>query len=278
MTEYLTIKEIRELSRRSKLKLFGEDTHFDKNSHYGEEKESAITSLGTFSNLASPMNYSNSSIGVENANRGNKRLDNAFKIMKAQVDHEYPFLFRNEAASIAGVKGGATLLQAEDEAFRKGLIKKHQIARAKTRKCLWEITDSGYERMNCKRNLWKSKGEYIHKFCAYRIGNTYLRQGFKATIEYRLCNGKLIDLHLKKDGIITFVEICASNPVRKELSNIIKDLDGEPLPENIIIAITERAMKKKLEMVLDEYRGGKSLIRPVEVRLAGDLIDGIEMR
>ena len=44
-----------------------------------------------------------------------------------------------------------------------------EIAKAKTRVILWEITDRGYTLMNRARPKWKSKGDYKHKFCSSRL-------------------------------------------------------------------------------------------------------------
>ncbi|MCK4821605.1 hypothetical protein KA005_37915, partial [bacterium] len=169
-----------------------------------------------------------------------------------------------------------TLLAAEKEAERTNIIKRHEIARAKTRIILWEITDGGYTLMNCERPKWKSKGEYKHKFCVHRIAHTFNQRGYSTTIEYRRPNGKLVDLRLSKPSETIYVEVCASFPVEKELINVEKNLDGPPTPTAMYLSITDRKMKRPLTEALQDFTRGFSLPCPVDVILAGDLIAPLE--
>jgi len=206
----------------------------------------------------------------------NRSLENAMKIIRVQSNQCLPFLFRLELAQIAGVKGTATLLKAEKAALQSGYIIRHEIARAKTKVVLWEITGLGYKELSIVKPVWKSKGEYKHKFCAYRIADAHERKGHRALIEYRQSNGKLIDVAIFDGANTLYIEICASYPLEKELINLEKNLIGDPMPSEITFAVTERRMKAPLTRLIEAYLGANPVPCPVKVVLAGDLISAVE--
>lgn len=277
MTKRVTIEEIRELSRRSRILLYGDQSTWVQSAASGNSPEMPNRAINLepddttvrmevrpFSELDRQLNTS-------------KPLNNALRIMIAQSEHVPPFLFRHEASILGDVKGGASLLEAEKEALRQKLIIKHVLPRAKTNVCFWEIADQGYEQLEQARPSWASKGGYMHKFCVHRIEHTYRQLGYRSSIEYRRPNGKLVDLFLSKDDQVIYVEVCASWPVQKELTNIQKDLEGEPLPSEIILAVTERKMRKPLKQAISEMTTHSELPRSVRVALAGDLVGFLEM-
>ena len=253
----ITVQEIENISKQSHTTLYGEETvdPIIENSSDDVTNDNP-PQLVNNSEASYPLNL-------------NKRLENALRIMRAQTNHKHIFLFRQEASLSSGIKGGATLSNAESESLRAGFIMKHTISKAKTEICLWEITKRGYEFMKCSPKQWKSKGGYVHKFCSYRIAETYEKLGYKPIIEYQHINGKLIDICLKKESEIIFVEVCASYPLIKEISNLTKDLADNYLPNKLIFAVTKRSMKKDLQLLVSSQ---KELSCPVEIVLAGDLI------
>ncbi len=272
MTVHKTISDIQKLSRQSRLILFGEVAINDANvSSDVKESDSSFAST-------SRASYVEKILITDEPLRISQPMKNALRMIQCQSEFYIPFLFRREASHLSKINGGESLLQAEKEAMSAGIISKHMLPRAKTDICLWEITDNGYELLKKSRPQWKSKGEYKHKFCAYRIANTYEKQGFHAKIEYQCPNGKLVDLCLKRDETILFIEICASLPVLKELANIEKDLQSHLLPKEIILAVTERKMKEPLQKAINELNTGAGLIRPVRIVMAGDLIEFLEIK
>ena len=278
MTKHLTAREIRELSQKSRQTLFGDNTAAQRreistgrNSSVVLENESERPLEFREKPQPEPMSE------FDGFSKVNKQIQNALRIMQRQSEHKPPFLFRHEAAYLARVTGGASILEAEDEAIRHELIVKHLLPRAKTNVCLWEITDKGYERLEQKRPQWPSKGGYKHKFVVHRIKHTYTRRGYRGEIEYqRPNNGKLVDLQLSKDDSIFYIEVCASS-ILKEFTNIEKNLEGDPLPTEIIIAVTERKMKEPLKRAIREMDNATKLSRPVYVVLAGDMIEFMEI-
>ncbi|MCP4603465.1 MAG: hypothetical protein GY847_23595 [Proteobacteria bacterium] len=277
MIKRVTIEDIREISQRSRHVLYGEDptpvpfVTLDSAQNNGlvAQPEDQTASLES----APPEPGQ----GFARHTSASKSFRNAYRMIKTQSEHDIPFLFRQEAAPLSQIKGGATLLEAEKEALRHNLIIKHVLARAKTNICFWEIVDQGYDLLERTKPKWRSKGEFKHKFSVHRIGHTYRRHGYHTEIEHRRPNGKLVDLRLSKGDSIFYIEVCASWPIQKELVNIEKDLEGEPLPDEIILAATDRKMREPLELALREMSACTELLRPVRVALAGDLIEFLEI-
>jgi len=264
------IEEIKRLSQLSRLKLYG-DT-LKKRPLANSDRFQAVETKSNANdncagNVKTELEYiSNDQTGTS------RRLQNAVQIIKAQSEYKIPFLFRSEVIQLCNIKGGASVVQAENAALDNSIIIKHSLPRGKTNICFWEITDQGYKLLGKIRPVWKSKGKYIHKFCVHRIADQYQKQGYKTNIEACRSNGKLVDLKISKGQYVLYVEVCASWPIEKELSNIEKNLEGEFLPDEIILAVTERKMKKVLEDILYKQKVGKKFSKPVRTVLAGDMI------
>lgn len=280
MSKYVTIEEIRKLSRRSRLVLYGDKSTPAVTASSDDDQSNTIAALvpRTEDQIIRSERAKLEPISeFDHSIKTTKPLKNALRIIKVQSEHVIPFLFRHEASLLGQVKGGASVIKAEKEAMRNNLIIKHVLPRAKTNACFWEIANQGYKWLNRMRPMWSSKGKYKHKFCVHRIEHTYQKHGYHSKIEDCRPNGKLVDLRLSKDDYVLYVEVCASWPIEKELTNILKDLDGDPLPSDIILAITERKMIKPLEQAVNEMNAGTELSRPVKVVLAGDMIDFLEI-
>ena len=159
-----------------------------------------------------------------------------------------------------------------------GLILKHSLPRAKTGVCYWEITDKGYAVINRPVPTWSSKGGFRHKFSVHRIATTYKHHDYQTKIEYQHPNGKLIDLRTEKENNVNYVEVCASWPVQKEMSNVKFDLERSPLPDELILAVTDRKMKLPLISLLNEVVERERISCPVRVELAGDLIEFLDVK
>ena len=165
MSKNILIEDIERISKQSHKSLYGKTSiNLDEDNHKIPTDKCNNQSIETLK---------------QNSIKDNIRINNAIKIMKAQLNYDNIFLFRQEASILAGIIGGATITNAENEAVRLGLIRKHYLPRARTKICLWEITEYGYEIINHNPKKWKSKGDYKHKFCSYRIGESYAKQGYK---------------------------------------------------------------------------------------------------
>jgi len=161
MTRHVRIEEIRKISRQSRLLLYGREsiqspsdlTDNDQNNRF-KYSVSLPADKKTYSDNLKPE----PKLGYEKPISVSKPLQNALKIIQAQIEYKLPFLLRHEALQLSNIKGGASIIQAEKEALRHGLIVKHALPRAKTNVCLWEITDQAYDQLKHVRPVWRSKG------------------------------------------------------------------------------------------------------------------------
>ncbi len=281
MTNTATIKEIRNISKRSQEILYDDESLVISKLVSGEIMVSNEIQSDFFSE-AQPRGSESAANDFSSLSASfgeiSQPLRNALRIMKAQVEHEPPFLFRSEAAALAGITGAASVLQAEKKALELGLNIKHSLPLAKTGACYWEITDKGYAVINHPAPTWSSKGGFKHKFSVHRIATTYKHHGYQTKIEYQHPNGKLIDLRTEKENNVIYVEVCASWPVQKEMTNVKLDLEGDPLPDELILAVTDRKMKRPLINLLSELVQREGIPCPVRVELAGDLIEFLDVK
>lgn len=281
MSKIATIKEIRNISKRSQEILYDDESLVISKLVSGEiiisnEIQSDFISEAQPRGSESAV-YDSLSLSASVGDIS-QPLRNALRIMAAQVEYNPPFLFRSEASTLAGITGGASVLQSEKKAMDQGLILKHSLPRAKTGACYWEITDKGYAVINRPAPTWRSKGGFRHKFSVHRIATTYEHHDYQTKIEYQLPNGKLIDLRTEKENNVNFIEVCASWPVQKEMTNVKLDLEGDPLPDELILVVTDRKMKRSLIDLLNEVLQRERISCPVRVELAGDLIEFLDVK
>lgn len=281
MSKIATITEIHNISKKSRQILYDNESLVISKLVSGEimvsnEIQSDFSSEAQPRGSESAANESSSL----SASFGeiSQPLRNALRIIAAQFEHVPPFLFRSEAAALAGITGAASVLQAEKKAMDQGLILKHSLPRAKTGVCYWEITDKGYAVINRPVPTWSSKGGFKHKFSVHRIAITYKHHDYQTKIEYQHSNGKLIDLRTEKENNVSYVEVCASWPVQKEMTNVKLDLERAPLPDELILAVTDRKMKQPLISLLNEVVERERISCPVRVELAGDLIEFLDVK
>ncbi len=276
----LTGEQLRALSKKNRLKYFGESV--DRYPRHVNVTPSGYTLENVSENdrADSAECSTESRFVAEPGNSGSSKAEqNLHRILRTQARHKIPFLFRAEAANMAGVTGGTTVQQAERLGLERGIIRKHNLPFAKTQKCLWEITDAGYGFLDLPKPTWPSKGGYIHTAAVHRIAHTFENHGFDTKIEYRRSNGKLVDLRATRSGETIYVEVCASLPVvPKEISNIEKDTEDDPIPDKIIVAVTERRMRQPLEKAIEELKAVRAPLPEISIELAGDLIDPLEVK
>jgi len=277
--KHVTQKEIERLSQESARILYGESGNEDV-AHRDDTQDAVLNAQVDVTNQGQSSLQNNASSGnaaIVTTTSLSRPQENALRVMRAQSAQRYPFLLRSEAAHIAGIKGLASLLNGEKAALENDYIVKHELPRAKTKVVFWEITKHGYEVLRATKYRTKSKGRYVHKFCAYRITDVFKRKGLQADIEYRLPNGKLVDVVVHESKRVKYIEICSSYPLEKELINLERDLTGDAQPDELVFAVTQRRMKDELLTLIDRYRDSTPVACSVKVVLAGDLIARLEV-
>jgi len=124
------------------------------------------------------------------------------------------------------------------------------------------------------KRIFESKGRYLHQFCVYRIKERALRQGFTADVEFMLSNGKAVDLVLRREGEILFIEAATSEPMEKEVRNLVNNVTIELTPNQLIVAVKDTKMKRSLESLIAGSEELKMHLTKIRVVYAGDLIVG----
>jgi len=197
--------------------------------------------------------------------------DDAVKpLLNIWLNLEAPFLTQGEIFKNAGITSGSKQSKLKKLCIRDSLIKEHKIQTGKTHAVVWEPTDKAYKHIQLEKPTFKSKGGYLHQFIAHRIKEWAQAQGYEVDIEYQLQSGKQVDLTLRKQDELLFLEIAISPPLDKELSNYEQDLNSEPKPNRLIAVAQHSKARKHLEQLIQE---DLHLRNRVEVRLAGEFLN-----
>lgn len=278
--KFLSLEEIREVSKRSATRVFGiQGSVYPYTSQSDLQENTSDQSTVCEPRRAEPGMDIVSDPGETRLFSATlpRSAENLLCIIQAMITSPMRYLYRDEAARLAGVTGGATILNAERWGLESDVIRKHELPKAKTQKCLWEVLPKGLELCKLPVPEAASKGSYVHGFCANRLAWQSSQRGFKAVIEYRRRNEKSVDLWVDESGRVVFIEICASFPVSKELDNLKADYSGEDPPDEIVFAVTNRKMRDPLRRLVHEFLSEHPSCCPVRVELAGDLIESLEV-
>jgi len=183
-----------------------------------------------------------------------------------------PFLFQGAIFKRAGITSGSAQTKLKKAAFRFGFIIEHKLQVFKTILSVWEPTDIAYQKAGIQKPHYHSKGGYLHQFVIHHIKEWGIQNGFVVKIEFFLTNNKPVDAAMWKGETVIFWEVVMSEPMEKEIQNIIKDCETDLQPERLTLAVKDGKMKKKLEQLiandsrLDTYRDR------IEVVLAGNFV------
>lgn len=200
----------------------------------------------------------------------NKPDDAVKPLLSIWLNLEAPFLTQGELFKKAGITSGSKQSKLKKLCIRDSLIKEHKIQTGKTHAVVWEPTEKAYKHIQREKPKHKSKGGYFHQFIAHRIKEWAQVQGYEADIEYQLQSGKQVDLTLRKQDELIFLEIAISPPLEKELSNYEQDLNSHPKPTQLIAVAQHSRARKELEQLIQE---DLHLRNKVEVRLAGEFLN-----
>ena len=194
------------------------------------------------------------------------------KLLTLWLNQNYPFLFQQEIFDLLNIKSGSKISKQKKHLLTNKYIIEHKLQIGKTNSSVWEPTDKAYKLIGLKKPIWKSKGGYLHQFCAFHLKKRGIKKGFSVEIEYMLDNGKSVDLLYRNDTEIIFIEIATSYPLEKEISNIIKDFSSDLIPDRLIMAVQNGKMKKQLEQLIKTDNRITEYSDKIEVYLAGNLI------
>ncbi|MHA1329893.1 MAG: hypothetical protein ACTSR2_02340, partial [Candidatus Hodarchaeales archaeon] len=94
--------------------------------------------------------------------------------------------------------------------------------------------------------IFSKQGSWEHEYWKYRVGEYYRKKGYKVTFEYKIGEGKSVDIVAEKDGKNTAIEIETGKS--DSLYNINKDL-GYGFDE-VISVVLDNKIKEKIILQL----------------------------
>lgn len=198
--------------------------------------------------------------------------DKITRLLNVWLNLSNPFLTQGQIMNKAGILSGSQQTKLKNIAIREGLITIHKLQVGKTYTSIWEPLDKAYELIKLKKQVFSSKGGYLHQFIAHHVVQWAKNKGKNASIEYLLENKKAVDVAVDTGEGMDFYEIVVSKPYEKELSNIEKDLATSPQPENLIFLVTDNKVKATFEAMLTSAEITEQTRNKVEVKLAGDYL------
>jgi len=183
-----------------------------------------------------------------------------------------PFLTQGAIFQRLGITSGSAQSKIKHELGARNLLVDHKLRVGKCVVSVWEATDAAFDLVGFERPTYHSKGGYLHQFVAYHMAQCAKQNGFSAEIEFFLTNGKSVDVVLRREREVHFVEIAMSDPMEKEISNIIKDLETDLQPDKLIVAARDRGMKVTLQRMISSDERLKDHRHKLEIVLAGDFV------
>ena len=204
---------------------------------------------------------------------GPKISTEAETILRLKNSFPNCFLSQGETFHSAGIKSGAKMKSIKAELLKGQWVKERHLQVGKTKVCFWEVTEKAQRDFNLPELKLKGKGGFVHQLVGYHVSIWAKDNGYDFKLEPQIgSNSKAVDVLLTKDSEIIIMEFCMSEPVSKELSNIIKDFDSEFEFSKLIILCKDGRMRKKLEELVTEDLVASQQHQRIEVKLAGDYI------
>jgi hypothetical protein len=196
----------------------------------------------------------------------------ADRVLKRLSQEGCPFRFQSQIFESAGISSGTKQKRIKGELLGFGFIREHRLQRGKGFLIFWEITDKGWFYLNQKPPQYQGKGGWLHQAAAFFLMDWSKRNGFVCRLEAQIGpDKKAVDALLTKDtGEIWIVEFVFSEPLSKELSNLVSDLGSGLDISKLIFACRDGKLKQKLQSELESCPEFHKNRERVELSLAGD--------
>jgi len=169
------------------------------------------------------------------------------------TEDERKFLIDIAKNPISGVVARYTRLsinryqgnKLQKELVDKNFINWKPVSTMKGRLKVLVLTDKGKRTIkNVKiEKVFHKQGSWEHEYWKYRVGEYYRKRGYKVTYEYKIGEGKSVDIVAEKDAKRISIEIETGKS--DFIYNIRKDLDYG-FDEIIVVALDEK-IKSKIE-------------------------------
>ena len=200
-----------------------------------------------------------------------KAVKTAHSIVKIWLNLKHPFLIQSKIFEKAGINSGSLQAQIKKYLLREKLIKEYKIQYSKTYVIIWEPTEKAYKIAGVKKPQFKSKGGYLHQFIAHHINSWAIANGYSVDFEFFLANNKAVDLILRNNNELVFVEIGLTS-LRKEIDNILKDFGTNLTPDKLFMVVKDNKDKQSLSNLINSDRQTTKFRDKIEIKLAGEFL------
>ena len=138
--------------------------------------------------------------------------------------------------------------QVQRRLIDKGLITWRPVSTRTGRLKVLVLTDEGKKAIPEVKieKVFHKQGSWEHEYWKFRVGEHYRRKGYKVTFEYKIGDGKSVDLVAEKDRKRIAIEIETGKS--DSIYNIRKDLEAGF--EEVIILCLNKDIKEKLALEL----------------------------
>jgi len=133
--------------------------------------------------------------------------------------------------------------QIQGRLLENKLISWKPVSTRKGRLKVLVLTDEGKKAIPDVKieKVFHKQGSWEHEYWKYKVGEHYRRKGYKVTFEYKIGDGKSVDLAAEKDGKRIAIEIETGKS--DSLYNIRKDLEAG-LDEVVVFALSSGILEK----------------------------------
>lgn len=184
------------------------------------------------------------------------------------------FLSQGQTFHLVGIKGGAKMKSLKSELLKSQWIREHYLQVGKARVCFWEVAERARTDFDLPELKLRGKGGFIHQLVGYYVSIWARENGYDFKLEPQIGrNSKAVDVLLAKDSEVIIMEFCMSEPVSKELSNVVKDFDSGFKFSKLVVLCRDGKMRKKLEKTIADDLIASQYRDRIEVKLAGDYIN-----
>jgi hypothetical protein len=160
-------------------------------------------------------------------------------------------------------------LKVQEILLDKGLITFRKVSTMKGWLKVMVLTDKGKDAIKDVKieKVFNKNASWDHEYWKYKIGMHYRKKGYKATFEYKIGEGKSVDVMAEKDGRRIAIEIETGKS--DYVYNVKKNLDYGF--EEIIVAALDREIKEKILSGLKE--SGLDSDERIKVAEIADILD-----
>ena len=152
----------------------------------------------------------------------------------------------------------------QNELIKKSLLTMRPVSTMKGQIKVLVLTDKGKEAIKDIKieKIFNKNASWEHEYWKYRIGMHFKKKGYEISYEYKIGEGKSVDVFAEKDGNKIAIEVETGKS--DYIYNVKKNLDNGF--NEIIVAAMDRKTKEKIDICLKEAgMDGEEKVKVVEI-------------